>query len=172
MSYDFNADEIFAIAEKIEENGEAFYRRAARAISCEKTKEMLERLADMEVAHKKLFALMRKDLPAQGRQSTVFDPDGEAAQYLQSFADTRVFDTRQDPAALVDPNSCSDADVLAVLGFAVDREKDSIVFYLGMKNLVPDAKGKKDIDAIIAEEMGHIRILNRQIVEVKRRSGL
>ncbi|MFP4475177.1 MAG: ferritin-like domain-containing protein [Desulfatibacillaceae bacterium] len=173
MSYDFNADEIFAIAEKIEENGAEFYRRAAEAISCEDTKKLLMGLANMEDDHLKLFHTMRKQLPEKDKQSTVFDPEGDAARYLQSFADIRVFDKRHDdPSELVDPDSCSDKDIIDVLKFATDREKDSIVFYLGMKDLVPDEKGKKDIDAIIREEMSHIRTLNRQLQDVRRRSGL
>ena len=33
MSYDFNADEIFEIAEQIERNGAKFYRNAAESIA-------------------------------------------------------------------------------------------------------------------------------------------
>ena len=33
MNYDFNADEIFEMAERLEKNGAAFYRNAAEAVS-------------------------------------------------------------------------------------------------------------------------------------------
>jgi rubrerythrin len=53
-----------------------------------------------------------------------------------------------------------------VLKAAIEAEKDSIVFYLGMKDIVPDALGKKRIDDIIKEEMGHIRLLSKELVKL------
>ena len=38
MSYDFNADEIFEIAEQIERNGAKFYRTAAESVADEDKK--------------------------------------------------------------------------------------------------------------------------------------
>jgi rubrerythrin len=46
-----------------------------------------------------------------------------------------------------------------VLEAAVNKEKDSIVFYLGMKEAIPS--GADQVDKIISEEMRHIRILSR-----------
>jgi rubrerythrin len=42
-------------------------------------------------------------------------------------------------------------------------EKDSIVFYLGMKELVPERLGKNRIDGIIKEEMGHLASLGTEL---------
>ncbi|MCK4782284.1 MAG: hypothetical protein KAV87_00935 [Desulfobacteraceae bacterium] len=36
---------------------------------------------------------------------------------------------------------------------AINREKDSIAFSLGMKELVPENRGKEKIDSINKEEM-------------------
>ena len=47
-----------------------------------------------------------------------------------------------------------------ILKAAIGLEKESIVFYLGMKELVPTKFGKDKIDKIIKEEMGHIRFLS------------
>ena len=44
-----------------------------------------------------------------------------------------------------------------ILKEAILAEKDSIVFYLGMKEMVPENFGKTKIDAIIKEEMVHDR---------------
>jgi rubrerythrin len=56
----------------------------------------------------------------------------------------------------------------AILKDAITAEKDSTVFYLGMKELVSSKQGKDKIDAIIKEEMGHIRLLASKLVAVKR----
>ena len=69
MTFDFNADEIFEMAEQMERNGANFYRDAADNISDGKNKELLLRLADMEVEHEKTFVEMRKSLSDQDKQS-------------------------------------------------------------------------------------------------------
>jgi len=42
-------------------------------------------------------------------------------------------------------------------------EKDSIVFYVGIKEAIPPDWGKAKIDAIIREEMGHISLLDDKL---------
>jgi rubrerythrin len=54
--------------------------------------------------------------------------------------------------------------MVEILKSAIEAEKDSIVFYLGMKEEVPENLGKNRIEAIIKEEMGHIRLLSKQLV--------
>ena len=91
MRYDFNADEIFEMAEQMERNGENFYKNAAATIDDEAHKKLLLELAAMEVDHEKTFKAMRSDLKAAEKSATVFDPEGEAALYLRALVDTRVF---------------------------------------------------------------------------------
>jgi len=51
-----------------------------------------------------------------------------------------------------------------ILKEAILAEKDSIVFYLGMKEMVPENLGETKIDAIIKEEMAHIKLLSGKLV--------
>ena len=158
MMYDFNADDIFEIAEQLERNGAMFYRTAAEAVSDASSKDFLLKLADMEDAHEKTFAQMRSQLTADEKTSTVFDPEGEAAGYLRALADTRVFFEKD-----IDTMSLE-----AILKDAITAEKDSIVFYLGMRDMVPEGKGRNRMDDIIKEEMGHIRLLSKELMAVKK----
>ena len=57
----FNADEIFEMAEQIERNGAKFYRKAAESIDS-KSRDLLLGLAAMEDEHQKTFAAMRGEL--------------------------------------------------------------------------------------------------------------
>lgn len=157
MSYDFNADEIFEIAEQIEKNGAAFYRQAAASVEQPEIKAFLTDLAKMEDDHQVLFANLRTELGVAEKKATVFDPQDEAAQYLKALADTRVFFEKE-----IDTSTLE-----AILKDAIGAEKDSIVFYLGMKSLVPDAMGKGRLDDIIKEEMSHINLLSRKLLDVK-----
>jgi rubrerythrin len=54
-----------------------------------------------------------------------------------------------------------------ILKAAITAEKDSIAFYLGMKDAVSDSHGKQRVEAIIKEEMQHIRILSKELVAFK-----
>ena len=157
MSYDFNADDVFEMAEQIEKNGAVFYRQAAADVSDEDAKAFLLDLAGMEDDHEETFTAMRKKLSEKEKTATVFDPEGEAAGYLKALADTRVFFEKE-----IDTSSMQ-----AILKAAILAEKDSIVFYLGMKDLVPDELGQSQLDAIIKEEMSHINLLSRRLIATK-----
>lgn len=157
MIYDFNADDIFEMAEQMERNGIKFYTTAAESVSDDDAKSLLFEFADMEREHEKIFSEMRKELSSDEKQSTVFDPEGDAARYLRALADTRVFFDKK-----IDVSSLKN-----ILKDAIQAEKDSIVFYLGMKEAVPQDLGKGRLDNIIKEEMGHIRMLSGKLVQIK-----
>ncbi|MCG2755850.1 MAG: hypothetical protein L6247_09860 [Desulfobacteraceae bacterium] len=91
MTYDFNADEIFEMAEQIERNGASFYRRSAESITEPSEKKLLLDLAAMEDEHEKTFADLRAGLSEKEKFTTLFDPEGETALYLSALAETRVF---------------------------------------------------------------------------------
>ena len=158
MSYDFNADEVFEMAEQMERNGTKFYRDAAENATDPANKEMLIGLAKMEEAHEKMFASMRAEITAAEKASTVFDPDGESGVYLRALVDSRVFFEKE-----IDVTS-----MLEILKAAIEAEKDSIVFYLGMKEAVPENLGRDRIEAIIKEEMGHIQMLSKHLLAQTR----
>ena len=157
MDYDFNADEIFEMAEQLEKNGAAFYRNAAEAASEDDIKQLLAEFAEMEDQHEKIFAKLRQGLSDAEKVSTVFDPGGETALYLKALADTRVFFKKE-----IDTTSAEEIFKAALLA-----EKDSIVFYLGMKEMIPDKLGKSRLDDIIKEEMGHIKVIGNKLAALK-----
>jgi len=149
MAYDFSADEIFEMAKQIEVNGAAFYRKAAANVSGEKEQKFLKALAEMEDQHEKTFAAMQADLKKEEKENQMFDPQGEAVLYLKAMADTKIFFKKEEPGK----------DMKDILSAAIKAEQDSIVFYLGMKEVVTGATGKQRVDDIIKEEMAHIRLL-------------
>lgn len=153
MGQVFDAGEIFKIAIEMERNGAEFYRNAAGQVSEEEHRRMLRGLAEMEDEHIKTFNDLSRQLSAEA--SDYFDPDGYAARYLKSIADTRIFFERE-----IDMSSME-----AILKEAIQAEEDSIVFYVGMKEMVPDETGKEKIEAIIKEEMGHVRLLSELLTE-------
>jgi rubrerythrin len=153
MMYDFNADEIFEIAGQMERNGSKFYRTAAGAITDETARSLLENLAEMEDNHEKIFSQMRARLKDNEKKATVYDPQNEAVAYLRALADMRVFFDKT-----IDTSSME-----TILKDAITAEKDAIVFYLGMRDAVPGEMGRERIEEIIKEEMGHIRLLSKEL---------
>jgi rubrerythrin len=158
MSIDFNADEVFEIAEQIERNGAKFYRKAAESITDSNAKEFLIDLAKMEDDHEKMFKSMRAELSQDEKVVTTFDPDGDAERYLRALADTRIFYEKD----------ISTDSLENIFKSALTAEKDSIVFYFGMKDVVPAHLGKDKLDGIIKEEMSHIRIISDKLLELKK----
>ena len=158
MMYDFNADDIFEMAEQLERNGARFYREAAKVVKDSPSRELLLNLAAMEDEHEKIFSKMRSELSSAEKTATVFDPQGEAAGYLKALVDTRVFFQKK-----IDTSTME-----AILKEAITAEKDSIVFYLGMREAVPENMGRGRLDDIIKEEMGHIKLLSKELVAAKK----
>ncbi len=158
MDYDFNADEIFEAAEQIERNGAEFYRNSAETVSDPSAKKFLLDLAEMELDHEKTFASLRGDLNSSEKEQMIFDPDNQTVQYLHALADMRVFYKKE-----INISSMEE-----ILKSAIDAEKDSIVFYLGMKDLVPENRGRRRLDSIIKEEMSHINLLSKKLRDIRK----
>lgn len=161
MSMPFNADEIFEMAEQIERNGGKFYRAAAEKFPA--VQDLLLKLAKMEIKHEQTFAKMRAELSGTEIEEAVFDPDDQAQMYLRVMADGHVFNIKTDPAEkLTDQDTPKE-----VLKMAIGFEKESIAFYTGLKEAVPQKAGKDKVDGIIREEMNHVVILNKRLQDLK-----
>lgn len=163
MSIKFSADEILSVAEKIERNGARFYQRAAELQDDPKKAQLLTDLAKMEEEHERTFSAMRAALTEQERAETVYDPEDEIGLYLQAMANGHIFDPESDPAATLKQNDSLES----VLRTAIGLEKESVVFYQGVKSIVPERLGQGRVEAIIKEEVGHIGVLSARLAEVK-----
>ena len=161
MGIPFNADEVFEMAEQIERNGAKFYRAAA--VKFPEVRQVLSDLAAMEDEHEKTFAAMRAELSGTEMEPPVFDPDGQAQMYLRAMADEYVFDIKTDPLEQLAGQETPED----VLKMAIGLEKDSIAFYVGLKESVSRKAGKDKVEAIIKEEMGHIVTLSQKLEALK-----
>jgi rubrerythrin len=142
MAYDFNVNEVFEMAIQIEANGAKFYRKAAELQPDPDNKAFLEKLARMEDKHKITFEAMRKEVSEKEKQETVFDPD-----VVDAF-------TGEEP-------------IEEIITTAIGLEKESILFYLGLKDLVPAKYGHDKLDEIIREEKLHIAQLNGFLKKIR-----
>jgi len=161
MSMPFNADEVFEMAEQIERNGSKFYRAAAEKFPA--VRDILLGLASMEDEHEQTFANMRAELSGTELEEPIFDPDEQAQMYLRTMADGHVFDIKADPVETIASKDTPEE----VLKMAIGAERDSIAFYVGLKDAVSNRAGKDKVDDIIKEEMSHIVTLNDKLKDLK-----
>ena len=159
MGIRFSADEIFEMAERIEINGAKFYRGAAGLKVAADSKKVLLDLADMEDQHRRIFAVMRQELTGEEKEPVTFDAEGQLGDYLRVMADGYIFAVNADPSKLFRGRESMEEIINKALGF----EKDSIVFYLSIRDMVPERLGRNRLDDIIREEMNHISILNKEL---------
>jgi rubrerythrin len=158
MTRTFNAFEAFEIAEQIERNGARFYRKAAELFDDARVSGLFLKLAEWEKAHEELFADMRKQLSEQGRRLRTFDPQ-DAPLDAKAMAGLAAFGLKPDPSGELH----GDESRQDVLKMAIQKEKDSIVYYTGLKDFVPPDCGRDKIDDVIKEELRHIGILNQAL---------
>jgi len=156
-------DEILELAEQLERNGAAFYRLAVKDATEPHIRTLLRDLATWEDEHEKIFARMR--LPLRGEVRSVKDLDPKDKSFLQvlEMVDSNVFDLHTDPAQLLNGQETIE-DILQV---AVRREKDSVIFYLSLKNHLVNIADQKIIDEIIEEELDHITFLNKELTTLR-----
>ena len=165
MPYVLNADEVFEMAEQMERNGAKFYHRAADLAFDADSRKLLVDLAMMEEDHEKTFSAIRATIVSgTDREPTVFDPEGLTDRYLWAWADRNVFDLDSDPFEVLGEAYTIEQLVQAAIG----REKDSIVFYEGLKSWLQKDSDRQKIQAIIHEEMGHIALLAQMRKEFRQ----
>jgi len=155
-------DEIMAMAIQMEAGAAAFYRRAAGSVPAGKLQAMLSGLATTEEGHRQTFEAMRRKA-AEAAPKAGTDPlVGEGGLFMAALASgIRVEGSGADSRAL---DGVKSAD--KVLSFAVDMEKEAVLFYVGMRDVVP-APDREWLDRIIAEEKQHLATLARELGRAK-----
>ena len=154
----FSAREVFDIAVQVERNGAAFYGQAADSVQECALKGLFKQLAEMEAGHARAFIEMKDRLLSPGGE-TWFDSAGEAAGYLQVIAGSRLFAVGASVTEILS-GLATERDIIE---FAIDRERESILFYTGMTKIVNEAADREAIDDIIGQEMQHVTLLTRRI---------
>lgn len=156
MTVTLNALEIFDIAGQIEQNGARFYRRAAEIFRAPEACKILRELADWENKHQRIFAEMREQLLQSNPRIEPPAPN-QLLPEARIMAGLAVFGIKHDPADELNGKE-SEKEILEK---AIEKEKDSIVFYSGLKDFTSTRDAQDKIDTIIKEELHHIRILNK-----------
>lgn len=162
MAIKFNADEIFEMAIQAESNAYKMYSDLAKKHVDPEVSAELMKMAEMEKSHENIFIKMRKELPEDMRTAT-FDPNEDATLYLQTIADAEVGEGSPEIAkSMTGRESFED-----VLKMAIGLEKQAILFYLGIRDMVPERLGKDKVEHVIKEEQSHVVLLTNRLKSLK-----
>ncbi len=148
MSVFFKVSEVVEMAVLIETNGEAFYRFLKESARDAQTKEVFAHLAGEEKKHRATFEQMGESLE---KYQPVESYPGEYAAYMKALADDNVF-TQKDVGRHMAQKAAS---VPEAVNMALGFEKDSIVFFEGIRRCVSKSEHKA-IDRMVEEEKSHI----------------
>jgi rubrerythrin len=151
MSNTFSACEVIELSIQIEKNGREFYSELALRTDNAKAIAMFEYLAAQEEKHIDTFKEMFAD-------ACDYNPAGaypeEYFAYMSSLSSSYVF-TQKDKGKAV---AAGVKDYNEGVDLGISFEKESILFYAAMKEVVPE-KDRDKVDAIIREEKKHLRQL-------------
>jgi len=148
----FAGREIVEISVQIEKNGMDYYNALIKKTKNMKAKEVFKYLAGEEEKHIIIFKNILDALEKYEPQEVVTD---EYFAYMNALASEHVFTIKNKGLDMAGKTKSDKEAIRLGIGF----EKDSIIFYEGMKNVVPE-RDKKTVDAVIEQEKTHLRKLS------------
>ena len=152
MGLFFSGSELVNIAVGIERSGAAFYDSLAQSAKDEKSRSMWKYLVLEETKHIEIFQRMLGSLSDYAPPETYTE---EYDLYLKALIDSAVF--RNDEAARAMTQKAGSASEAIMI--ALSAEKDSILFYLNLRELVLRPQ-REAVDKVIEEEKAHVRQLS------------
>ena len=137
-------NEVVNFAIERETESYALYKELSEKVAQGEAKNLFRVLMQEEQAHKTFYTTFLSTIEA--KQSPGVSEDDEYAAYMRTLIDSRR--TVKEPTIDLD-------NLTEVLDFAIAREKDAVLFYVGLENFVSD-DDKSTVKTIIKEEGGHI----------------
>ena len=157
MSISFSGSELINIAIGIERRGIACYDIMAKSTQNTVARDVFQYLTDMERQHVKIFQSMLEEADRYQIPDTYAE---EYTAYLQALVGSAVF-TDDFVTSQMATQVSSDIEAVEL---AISAEKDSILFYYEMKDIMPQ-RAQPTVNKIIAEEKSHLR----QLSELKKK---
>ena len=151
MANIFSGSEIAELGIQIEKNGRDFYNGLVRKVADKKIQDILKHLAAQEEKHIAMFQQIRKETESYVPPESY---PGEYFDYMRSLAGEYIFTKANTGAAAAE----SIKNTLDAVNKAIGFEKDSIVFYEGVKKIVPP-EGQATVEKLIQQEQEHLRQL-------------
>jgi len=147
----FAGSEIVEIGIQIEKNGRDFYNTLVKKSENKEAVSIFKFLSSEEEKHIKVFQDILKG--AQNYEPAESYP-GEYFAYMNALASEYVF-TQKDKGEQIAKAITTDKEAIE---FGIKFEKDSIIFYEGMKKAIPEYD-LKVVGQLITQEQDHLKML-------------
>ncbi len=151
----FSANEVVEMAVQIEKSGYAYYNEALnmKGLS-EDGKKLLTTLRDAEKKHEIYFSGLRDSVDMSELEES---PEWDVvASYLNSIIDSRIFSDTESAIKL----ATSSKTEKEVCYNAMNFEKDTLLYFVTIRDNLKTQKSKELIQKIVAEEITHIMFLD------------
>jgi len=153
----FNVFDVLRIAEEVEHKAARFYLRAAERSADPERRSLYYRLAAWRARHEQGWARLRQEYSERTGEFGTFDPDNYVLSNPQVMASLTCFAVSSGPQGGPAGHETPDE----IVGDAIRRSRDTIVFYQGLGGFVLGPESQATIDRMIAEENRHVRLLSR-----------
>lgn len=152
--------DVLQKAIEMEDAGKIFYEYAVSITEDEDIRKVLSVLAQEEVGHKHIFENMMNEI----KEIKTTGEKNDYLQYLNSYLSIKsVFDRKK-----FEMHGDKLKKIENVIDFAIDREMDSILYYMTMMAVVREEQNFL-VQKIIEEERKHFIKLNEAKKLISRR---
>jgi rubrerythrin len=152
------AAEALKWAMEIEKNGEVFYNQVAAKSADAEVKALCEDLAAQERGHYRVFQQMLERVRPDPDLSSVGVQYDEYQTYLQVALDQALFAGPDKGLTLARQAQDRETALRAAMGF----EKDTLLFFYDLREMVSEAE-RGTISDVILEEKSHLRRLAKML---------
>lgn len=143
----FSPQEILTMAVELEKKGAAFYEELAQKTTDPSAKEAFSLLKGEEEKHLEFFSSLLKEV---NQETDFIDTMEETESYLRAIVEDGVLGKVLKGVGL----PSSEAGLVEVIGFGIEVEKESILFYQGFADFIPQEK-MEWLQTVIDEERRH-----------------
>lgn len=157
----FSGSEVVELGIQIEKNGRDFYDTLSKQTKSAPAGRVFEFLTREEEKHIEVFRRIFEEIEKDSRPPVFAD---DYFNYMSALAGEYVF-TQKDKGKEIAQKVADDREAIEL---AIGFEKDSIIFYEGIKEIVPESD-KSIIDGLIGQEQQHFLKLSelRKNMEVQ-----
>lgn len=146
----FYLSEIVTFAIEKEMESIDLYSKLANECTNEQGKVIFALLLQEEKKHKAFYEGMLAEYNKEQPPGSI-----EGMEYLDYMQELISASRNIKPLSITELS-----DIKKAVDFAIGREKDSILFYYGLKNFIKDLD-KPTVDTIIQEESKHVALLSK-----------
>ncbi len=148
MSKIFSIREILQFAVEKEHESQELYQALAAQVSNPDAKSLFKKFVIQEKKHEKLYAAMLANVKEE-------QPINDLNEYMSYMRELINASHKESGMPSIMPME----DLHELLDYAVLREKESVLFYVGLRDYI-SAPYQEQVDAIMKEEVKHIMMLS------------